>query len=103
MKCRSGGAGGGTVDKDALENDVVAEEWIKTHGPGDRTLTQGLKLLSSSIFNIPLRYMMVSESKSSWEKNAKKSYGICMGKVVKRSSTIGNNSNSKHSKSHGNV
>ncbi|XP_073155487.1 cytochrome b6-f complex iron-sulfur subunit 1, chloroplastic [Henckelia pumila] len=39
----SGGAGGGVVAKDALGNDVIASEWIKTHGPGDRTLTQGLR------------------------------------------------------------
>ncbi|KAJ0983629.1 hypothetical protein J5N97_011930 [Dioscorea zingiberensis] len=39
----SGGAGGGTIAKDALGNDVIASEWVKTHGPGDRTLTQGLK------------------------------------------------------------
>uniref|UniRef100_A0A5B7B2C7 plastoquinol--plastocyanin reductase n=1 Tax=Davidia involucrata TaxID=16924 RepID=A0A5B7B2C7_DAVIN len=39
----SGGAGGGIVAKDALGNDVIAAEWVKTHGPGDRTLTQGLK------------------------------------------------------------
>ncbi|XP_015880991.3 cytochrome b6-f complex iron-sulfur subunit, chloroplastic [Ziziphus jujuba] len=39
----SGGAGGGTIAKDAFGNDVIADEWLKTHGPGDRTLTQGLK------------------------------------------------------------
>ncbi|WCJ37648.1 Cytochrome b6-f complex iron-sulfur subunit [Euphorbia peplus] len=39
----SGGGGGGTLAKDALGNDVIAEQWLKTHGPGDRTLTQGLK------------------------------------------------------------
>lgn len=39
----SGSAGGGTIAKDALGNDVIAEEWLKNHGPGDRTLTQGLK------------------------------------------------------------
>ncbi|KAJ7981377.1 Cytochrome b6-f complex iron-sulfur subunit [Quillaja saponaria] len=39
----SGGASGGTVAKDAIGNDIVASEWLKTHGPGDRTLTQGLK------------------------------------------------------------
>ncbi|PON66960.1 Rieske iron-sulfur protein [Trema orientale] len=39
----SGGAGGGTIAKDAIGNDVVADVWLKTHGPGDRTLTQGLK------------------------------------------------------------
>nr|P08980.2 RecName: Full=Cytochrome b6-f complex iron-sulfur subunit, chloroplastic; AltName: Full=Plastohydroquinone:plastocyanin oxidoreductase iron-sulfur protein; AltName: Full=Rieske iron-sulfur protein; Short=ISP; Short=RISP; Flags: Precursor [Spinacia oleracea]7QRM_D Chain D, Cytochrome b6-f complex iron-sulfur subunit, chloroplastic [Spinacia oleracea]7QRM_L Chain L, Cytochrome b6-f complex iron-sulfur subunit, chloroplastic [Spinacia oleracea]7ZYV_D Chain D, Cytochrome b6-f complex iron-sulfur len=39
-----GGAGtGGTIAKDALGNDVIAAEWLKTHAPGDRTLTQGLK------------------------------------------------------------
>ncbi|KAL0399968.1 UNVERIFIED_CONTAM: cytochrome-f complex iron-sulfur subunit, chloroplastic [Sesamum radiatum] len=37
------GTGGGTVAKDALGNDVIAAEWLKNHGPGDRTLTQGLK------------------------------------------------------------
>ncbi|XP_008812856.2 cytochrome b6-f complex iron-sulfur subunit, chloroplastic isoform X2 [Phoenix dactylifera] len=39
----SGGEGGGVVAKDALGNDVIAAEWLKIHGPGDRTLTQGLK------------------------------------------------------------
>ncbi|CAI9090368.1 OLC1v1025131C2 [Oldenlandia corymbosa var. corymbosa] len=39
----SGGGSGGTVAKDALGNDVLAEVWLKNHGPGDRTLTQGLK------------------------------------------------------------
>lgn len=41
---RTGGAGGGTVAKDAVGNDVIAAQWLKTHGPGDRTLTQGLKV-----------------------------------------------------------
>lgn len=40
----SGGSGSGTVAKDALGNDVRASAWVKTHGPGDRTLTQGLKV-----------------------------------------------------------
>ncbi|KAK7257484.1 hypothetical protein RIF29_31499 [Crotalaria pallida] len=39
----SGSASGGTVAKDAIGNDVTAEGWLKTHGPGDRTLVQGLK------------------------------------------------------------
>ncbi|KAL3624760.1 hypothetical protein CASFOL_031428 [Castilleja foliolosa] len=39
----SGGGTGGIVAKDALGNDVVAEEWLKNHVPGDRTFTQGLK------------------------------------------------------------
>lgn len=41
----SGGGSSGTVAKDALGNDVVASEWLKTHAPGTRTLTQGLKVL----------------------------------------------------------
>lgn len=39
----SGGGGGGTIAKDAIGNDVIAEQWLKEHNPGDRTLTQGLK------------------------------------------------------------
>ncbi|GAB2274842.1 Cytochrome b6-f complex iron-sulfur subunit 1, chloroplastic [Dionaea muscipula] len=39
----SKGSSSGTIAKDALGNDVVAEEWLKIHNPGDRTLTQGLK------------------------------------------------------------
>lgn len=41
---RLGGAGGGTTAKDAIGNDVIAADWLNTHGPGDRTLTQGLKV-----------------------------------------------------------
>jgi hypothetical protein len=44
---RLGGGGGGTVAKDALGNDIVAEQWLNTHGPGDRTLSQGLKVLAA--------------------------------------------------------
>ncbi|KAL6143805.1 hypothetical protein ACLB2K_054500 [Fragaria x ananassa] len=39
----SGSGSGGQTAKDALGNDVIASEWLKTHGPGDKTLTQGLK------------------------------------------------------------
>ncbi|KAG7022892.1 Cytochrome b6-f complex iron-sulfur subunit, chloroplastic [Cucurbita argyrosperma subsp. argyrosperma] len=39
----TGGSGGGVVAKDALGNDVLAADWLNVHGPGDRTLTQGLK------------------------------------------------------------
>ncbi|MCL7034997.1 hypothetical protein MKW94_007561 [Papaver nudicaule] len=39
----SGSGAGGQTAKDALGNDVIAAEWLKTHGPGNRTLTQGLK------------------------------------------------------------
>ncbi|XP_061336809.1 cytochrome b6-f complex iron-sulfur subunit, chloroplastic [Gastrolobium bilobum] len=39
----AGSSTGGTVAKDAVGNDVIAEQWLKTHAPGDRTLTQGLK------------------------------------------------------------
>lgn len=41
---RTNGGSGGTVAKDAIGNDIVAAEWLKNHGPGDRTLTQGLKV-----------------------------------------------------------
>ncbi|NEQ25740.1 MAG: cytochrome b6-f complex iron-sulfur subunit [Microcoleus sp. SIO2G3] len=39
----SGGAGGGVMAKDALGNDIVVSEFLKTHVAGDRTLAQGLK------------------------------------------------------------
>ena len=39
----SGGAGGGVMAKDALGNDIIVSEFLKTHVPGDRTLAQGLK------------------------------------------------------------
>jgi cytochrome b6-f complex iron-sulfur subunit len=40
----SGNAGSGTVAKDKLGNDIKVDEWLKTHGPNDRTLAQGLKV-----------------------------------------------------------
>ena len=40
----SGAGSGGIIAKDALGNDIIAAEWLKTHGPGDRTLAQGLKV-----------------------------------------------------------
>ncbi|KXZ51158.1 hypothetical protein GPECTOR_13g645 [Gonium pectorale] len=39
----AGGGGGGQAAKDALGNDIKAGEWLKTHLPGDRSLSQGLK------------------------------------------------------------
>ncbi|KAI5064961.1 hypothetical protein GOP47_0019656 [Adiantum capillus-veneris] len=39
----SGGGGSGLIAKDAVGNDIVAADWLKTHPPGDRTLSQGLK------------------------------------------------------------
>jgi cytochrome b6-f complex iron-sulfur subunit len=39
----SGSAGGGVTAKDALGNDVVVSEYLKTHLVGDRSLAQGLK------------------------------------------------------------
>ena len=41
--CRAGGAGGAQPAKDALGNDITVAEWTKTHLPGDRSLSQGLK------------------------------------------------------------
>ncbi|KAL5062655.1 hypothetical protein RYX36_024392 [Vicia faba] len=34
---------GGTVAKDAIGNDIVAAEWLKSHGPGDRTSYSRIK------------------------------------------------------------
>lgn len=49
---RTGGGSSGTTAKDALGNDVIAEQWLKTHGPGDRTLTQGLKVDFSNLYYV---------------------------------------------------
>lgn len=40
-----GSGGGADVQpaKDALGNDIRFAEWVKTHNPGDRSLTEGLK------------------------------------------------------------
>jgi cytochrome b6-f complex iron-sulfur subunit len=43
VPAKSGGGGGGVAAKDALGNDVVISEWVKTHLAGDRSLVQGLK------------------------------------------------------------
>ncbi|KAI7727192.1 hypothetical protein M8C21_015721, partial [Ambrosia artemisiifolia] len=34
---------GGIVAKDVDGNSIIASEWLRIHGPGDKTLTQGLK------------------------------------------------------------
>ncbi|MBF2057288.1 MAG: cytochrome b6-f complex iron-sulfur subunit [Cyanobacterium sp. T60_A2020_053] len=39
----AGGAGGGLTAKDKLGNDLVASNYIASHGAGDRSLAQGLK------------------------------------------------------------
>ncbi|EFJ35214.1 hypothetical protein SELMODRAFT_166088 [Selaginella moellendorffii] len=39
----SGGSGTGLVAKDAIGNDILVTEWLASHPPGDRTLSQGLK------------------------------------------------------------
>lgn len=39
----SGAAGGGTVAKDELGKDILADEYLANHNPGDRALAQGLK------------------------------------------------------------
>jgi hypothetical protein len=42
---RSGGGGGaGQAAKDATGADIKSKEWLKTHLPGDHTLSQGLKV-----------------------------------------------------------
>jgi hypothetical protein len=41
---RSGGGGGGRqAAKNALGQPIKAAEWLATHQPGDRQLTQGLQ------------------------------------------------------------
>ncbi|KXZ43764.1 hypothetical protein GPECTOR_81g214 [Gonium pectorale] len=37
------GVSGGQAAKDALGNDIRIGDWLKTHLPGDRSLSQGLK------------------------------------------------------------
>jgi hypothetical protein len=44
-----GGGGGGQPAKDAQGNDVKKSAWLKTHLPGDRTLTQGLKVRAAAL------------------------------------------------------
>jgi cytochrome b6-f complex iron-sulfur subunit len=39
----SGGGSGGVTAKDALGNDILVSEYIASHPPGDRSLSQGLK------------------------------------------------------------
>ncbi len=39
----SGSGSGGVTAKDALGNDILVSEYVKTHPPGDRSLAQGLK------------------------------------------------------------
>jgi cytochrome b6-f complex iron-sulfur subunit len=39
----AGGGGAGQAAKDALGNEVKQAGWLKTHLPGDYTLSQGLK------------------------------------------------------------
>lgn len=39
----AGGGTGGVLAKDAQGNNVVASQFLASHNPGDRTLTQGLK------------------------------------------------------------
>ena len=44
LSCSTGGGGAGLIAKDALGNDISAAGWLKAHPPGDRTLSQGLKV-----------------------------------------------------------
>lgn len=39
----AGGASGGVTAKDALGNDIIVSEYVKSHSAGDRSLAQGLK------------------------------------------------------------
>jgi len=40
----SGGGGGGQAAKDANGDAIKSKKWLSTHLPGDRQLTQGLKV-----------------------------------------------------------
>ncbi|KDO55807.1 hypothetical protein CISIN_1g0270052mg, partial [Citrus sinensis] len=57
-----GSAGGGTTAKDAIGNDIIAADWLNTHGPGDRTLTEGLKVQINFFEN----YCLVHCKLDSW-------------------------------------
>ncbi|CAH1449884.1 unnamed protein product [Lactuca virosa] len=39
----SGSWEGGISARDEIGNNIIASEWLNTHAPGDKTLTQGLK------------------------------------------------------------
>jgi len=52
--CSAGGGAGGQAAKDALGTDVKETVWLKTHQPGDRSLVQGLKVLSAPLLHFPL-------------------------------------------------
>lgn len=40
----AGGGGAGQAAKDANGNEIKKAAWLKTHLPGDHTLSQGLKV-----------------------------------------------------------
>ena len=81
--CRTGGGGGGIVAKDALGNDVIASEWLKTHGPGDRTLTQGLKVqLSIHAYISLLKRIGISPSVTRTICVQKLSFILCNPKIL---------------------
>jgi cytochrome b6-f complex iron-sulfur subunit len=49
LLCSTGGGGSGLIAKDALGNDITVAGWLKTHPPGDRTLSQGLKVMTNVV------------------------------------------------------
>jgi hypothetical protein len=53
----SGSNAGGVVAKDKLGNDIRVEDWLKTHGPNDRTLAQGLKV--SRLHHVHMVYQLI--------------------------------------------
>lgn len=47
--CRStGGGAGGIPAKDANGTEIKKAAWLKTHLPGDHTLSQGLKVRTAA-------------------------------------------------------
>ena len=44
LACSAGGGGGGQAAKDANGDTIKSKKWLATHLPGDRQLSQGLKV-----------------------------------------------------------
>lgn len=71
---RSGGAGEGTLAKDALGNTLKKEEYIKSHFAGSRELVQGLKGDAT--------YLIVNDDKTDLEYYALNAVCTHLGCVV---------------------
>lgn len=70
----TGGAGGGTIAKDALGNDLKKKEYLESHFPNSRELVQGLKGDAT--------YLIVNEDKTDLEFYALNAVCTHLGCVV---------------------